>query len=72
MACLELNDEIVREQRIAKICDVDVRTVQAWRLRGCGPPFLKLQRAVRYSLRDVMNWLENNRRQSTSEGEKGL
>jgi predicted DNA-binding transcriptional regulator AlpA len=35
------------------------RTLEAWRLRGYGPPFLRLSpRLVRYRASDIERWLE--------------
>jgi hypothetical protein len=45
------------------------RTMQAWRVQGKGPVYLKLGRAVRYRICDLDDWLEANRRKSTSQGE---
>ena len=48
---------------------ISPRTMQAWRVQGKGPAFLKLGRAVRYRICDLDDWLEANRRKSTSQGE---
>ena len=37
------------------------------RVRGDGPPYVKLRRAVRYREGDLVQWLKSRRRQSTSE-----
>lgn len=37
------------------------RTLQQWRYRGEGPPYIKCGKAVRYSLRDLDAWLLKHR-----------
>lgn len=57
------------EKLAAPYVGVSVRTLQAWRVQGKGPVFLKLGRAVRYRICDLDDWLEANLRKSTSQGE---
>lgn len=45
------------------------RTMQAWRMQAKGPAFLKIGRSVRYRICDLDDWLEANRRNSTSQEE---
>jgi excisionase family DNA binding protein len=42
-------------------------TLEAWRVRGEGPVFLKLGKAVRYRKEDIDAFLEANLRKSTSD-----
>ena len=44
-----------------------VSSVQKERVRGDGPPFLKLGRLVRYRPEDVRDWLARHLVHSTSE-----
>lgn len=55
------------ERQVAAILAVSTRTLQAWRLRGEGPPFVRLKSAVRYDLAVLDAWIESNTRQSTSD-----
>lgn len=55
------------EQEEAARLNVSRRTLQAWRVRGEGPPFVKLGRAVRYSPADVDHWIETRSRRHTSD-----
>lgn len=61
-----LHDERTEAARLA----VSARTLQAWRVRGDGPPFIKLgkgaQAAVRYDPADVDRWLAARVQTSTS------
>lgn len=58
---------LLSEREAAKLVSVSIRTIQQWRLRGEGPPFLKIGRAVRYSVEDIERWIETRRRTSTSD-----
>ena len=41
-------DAALNESQAANLLGVSVRTLQAWRLRGRGPRYIKIGRAVRY------------------------
>ncbi len=45
------------------------KALQAWRVRGGGPTFLKVGRLIRYRQADLDGWLESRVRHSTSEKE---
>ena len=63
-----MQTEYIDEVQLAKMLKVQRQTVQAWRLRGEGPKYIKVSgRAVRYSLKDVQDFLKGRRRQSTKE-----
>jgi len=52
----------------AKWMDQEVSTLEAWRLRGGGPPFVKIsRRSVKYRLCDLIKWSESRLRTSTSD-----
>jgi hypothetical protein len=59
--------ELVNETLAADLLCQSVRTLQKWRTLGSGPAFFKSGRSVRYSRRDLKNWLTQNRRKHTSE-----
>lgn len=42
-------------------------TLEIWRVKGIGPIYLKVGRAVRYAESDVISWLEAQARSSTSQ-----
>jgi predicted DNA-binding transcriptional regulator AlpA len=60
-------DVLLREGETASLLDLSTRTLQDWRVRGCGPKFRKLGRSVRYRLEDVQAFVNENVHQSTSE-----
>lgn len=43
------------------------RTLERFRVQGCGPSFLKLGRRVIYARDDLVKWAEAQRRTSTSD-----
>ena len=59
--------ELINEVHAGAILNVSPRTLQDWRVRGCGPKFRKLGRSVRYRLEDVQAFVNENVHQSTSE-----
>jgi excisionase family DNA binding protein len=58
---------LLTEQGVAKLLQVTVKTLQAWRVRGGGPPFVKVGRCVRYRLEDVEAYVAASTRMSTSD-----
>jgi hypothetical protein len=58
-----LNDESEEATRL----NLSKRTLQAWRTRGDGPPFVKLGRAVRYDPRQTDEWLTTRARRHTAD-----
>lgn len=52
----------------AELLGVSRRTLQGWRWRGGGPPFVRIgARAVRYDPAEVRAWVDAQRRTSTSD-----
>lgn len=63
-----LEDEaLYAESVISRNLDCEVKTLQAWRSRGGGPPFVKIGRLVRYRGCDVKQWITSRTVRSTSE-----
>jgi len=62
------DDEQLRDDRwLAEYLNCEHKTTQAWRTRGGGPPFIKVNSLVRYRKSDVDRWLESRLVSSTSE-----
>lgn len=55
------------EQQEAERLNLSTRTLQAWRTRGDGPPFIKAGRAVRYDPRKTDEWLATRARRNTAD-----
>ncbi len=60
-------DQLLTETQASEILQIGVRTLQGWRVRGGGPQYKKLGRAVRYRLGDLREWTNNQTVSSTSE-----
>jgi Helix-turn-helix domain len=61
-ALLRLN-----EKQLAERWGVSVRTLQAARVKGNGVPFIRIGRAVRYRIEDVLAYEQARLRTNTSE-----
>jgi len=61
-------DRLLTENDAAALLGFSVRALQGWRVKGGGPPFVKVsERAVRYRRRDLIAWAEQRIRVSTSD-----
>ena len=66
----QISEPLQDESAISKLLDCEVKTLQAWRCRGGGPPFIRVGRLVRYRPQDVEAWIESRRVASTSEARR--
>lgn len=60
-------ERMMRETEVADQFGVSRRTLQGWRWRGGGPPYVRIGAAVRYEPAEVRAWLDAQRRTSTSD-----
>ncbi len=60
-------DAALNENQAAEFLGVSVRTLQAWRVRGGGPQYLKMSRAVRYQRRQLVIFQQEHTVSSTTE-----
>ncbi|MCU1327486.1 MAG: hypothetical protein JWN34_2856 [Bryobacterales bacterium] len=51
----------VSPKRLATILDIKASTLERWRVMGSGPPYRKLNGAVRYALDEVEAWAQQCR-----------
>jgi excisionase family DNA binding protein len=59
---------LLTETEAAHLLGFSVRTLQAWRVRGGGPRFVKVSaRCVRYQREDLEEWVRERVRRSTSD-----
>ena len=58
---------LIDQKRLANMCLCSERTIERKRLDGTGIPFVRIGRLVRYRLIDVLEYLEAQRRTSTSD-----
>jgi len=63
-----LPDRLLTEKQAARYLGFSPRALQNWRLRGGGPLFVKISnRAVRYRLSDLIQWVERRVRTNTTQ-----
>ena len=58
---------LLNQNQLAKLLGCSARTLERQRLEGSGIPFCRVGRLVRYRLADVSDFLEAQRRRSTSD-----
>jgi predicted DNA-binding transcriptional regulator AlpA len=51
---------LLTEEQVAELLALSVRTLQAWRLRGAGPLFVRAGRAIRYQQSELAEWIAAN------------
>ena len=61
------DDQLLTEFQASEVLQIGVRTLQGWRVRGQGPKYRKLGRAVRYSRNELIEWADRQTVGSTSE-----
>jgi hypothetical protein len=59
-------EELLPEKAAAAALHLSVKTLQAWRVRGCGPEFVKLGRRVLYRASSLQRHIEEHTYRSTS------
>jgi hypothetical protein len=59
--------QLLDEKQAAALLNVSVKSLQAWRSRGGGPRFVKVNRLVRYRREDLQVFVEGALRTSTSD-----
>ncbi len=60
--------ELLPETETADFLDVTPRSLQSWRQRGCGPPFVRISaRCVKYTRFRCKIWYDERMRVSTSD-----
>jgi hypothetical protein len=60
-------DALLFSPETAYLAATSIRTLEAWRARGGGPPYVQIGRSIRYRRGDVLEWLAERRRTSTSD-----
>lgn len=53
-------ESLLAEIYAAELLGLSSRTLQAWRSRNEGPPFVRVGRAVRYRRQDLLDWVGQN------------
>lgn len=63
-----LDERLITDREVSKLTGIPRKTLQALRLRGGGPDFIKIRSSCRYRPSEIENWLKANTRKTTSEG----
>jgi hypothetical protein len=62
-------DAALNENQAAEFLGLSVRTLQSWRVRGFGPRYTKIGRAVRYQRRELVAFQQAHTVSSTTEAD---
>ena len=54
-------DELLTPEEAARLLRRAKRTLETWRYRGYGPPWVRVGRTPMYRRRDIEAWLEQQR-----------
>ena len=61
-------DALLTTEQAAQFLNFTTRALEAWRIRGGGPRFVRISvRAIRYRRRDLLTWAEERLATSTSD-----
>ena len=58
---------MLTESEAAHFLRASARTLQDWRVRGCGPKFVKVGSRVCYQRNDLVQWIAAQTRSSTAQ-----
>lgn len=58
---------LIRESVAAEMLGMQPATLRKWRHTGDGPPFIRMGRAIRYEISEVLGYVDRNRSWSTSD-----
>lgn len=58
--------DLITPDQLAAELQVKTKTLENWRARQIGPPFLKVNRTVRYSRKAIDTWLADQQGQTRS------
>lgn len=53
-------ESLLAEVYAADLLGLSSRTLQAWRSKNEGPPYVRVGRAVRYRRQDLLEWVSQN------------
>lgn len=59
--------ELLKIDELADRLEISVGCIRAWRLKGEGPPAIRIGTALRWDVAEVDEWLDS-RRESRTEG----
>ena len=56
-AIQSIRPQLLTPEEAARLCAVSVRTLEGWRRRQSGPPFIRLGNTVRYDMGELLAFL---------------
>jgi hypothetical protein len=59
-------DTLLNQSQVARLLGTTTKFMESRRCKGGGVPFIRVGRLVRYRPSDVRDWIESQRRLSTS------
>ncbi len=59
-------DPLLTTKEVARILGKSSVTLEGWRVRGNGPPFIRVGGSIRYAESDLAAYIAENRTASTS------
>lgn len=60
-------DRLINENVAANFLGYSIRALQNWRVRGGGPPYVKVSaRSIRYRRRELIAWADSRLQANTS------
>jgi len=48
----------IKDTKVSEITDIALQTLRNYRHKGIGPNFIRVGRSVRYSLQDVLDYMD--------------
>lgn len=69
---IDLGRSLVAQAQAAELLRLSERTLENWRVRGQGPRYIKVGRAVRYSITDLETFAAAGARLSTGSAPEGV
>lgn len=59
-------NKLLSVKELAEALNISVVTLNKWRCKGGGPPFIRVFSSIRYRWGDVLTWMEERKRTSTA------
>ena len=60
-------EPLITTRQAATLVGLSHRTLESMRIKGDGPEYLQLGRAIRYEICELERWIESNRKAASSE-----
>ena len=60
-----MNDRLLTSEEVSEYLGLSPHTIEMWRRKKVGPPWVKVGRSVRYKESDVSSWVERRSQETT-------